>query len=138
MASVKPPKHVRAVLVALQSRDYPAYLVGGCVRDMLLGVRAQSWDICTGAQPEQIAEVFPDACRPGARSDAVTVLIDSHELEVTSFRSSSLESGSGEPDMVRFIGDLEYGKKTCQIGKILLVLAALGVDMLISSLYDKD
>lgn len=106
MASVKPPKHVRAVLVALQGRGYPAYLAGGCVRDMLLGVRAQSWDICTGAQPEQIAEVFPDACRPGARSGVVTVLIDSHEVSVTSFRSSSPEPGSGEPDLVRFIGDL--------------------------------
>lgn len=106
MASVKPPKYVRAVLVALQGRGFPAYLVGGCVRDMLLGVSPQSWDICTGAQPEQIAEVFPDACRPGARSGAVTVLIDSHEVAVTSFRSSSAEAEPGQPDMVRFVGDL--------------------------------
>ena len=106
MASVKPPKYVRAVLVALQSRGYPAYLVGGCVRDMLLGVSPQSWDICTGAPPEQIGEIFPDVCRLDPRSGAVTVLIDSHEVEVSSFRSANAEAEPGEPDMVRFVGDL--------------------------------
>ncbi len=107
MASVKPPKYVRAVLVALQSRGYPSYLVGGCVRDMLLGVFPQSWEICTGAQPEQIGEVFPGACRPGPRRRAVTILFDSHEVDVESFRSAAVsDAEDAEPDMVRFVGDL--------------------------------
>ena len=107
MASVKPPKYVRAVLVALQSRGYPSYLVGGCVRDMLLGVFPQSWEICTGAQPEQIGEVFPGACRPGPRRRAVTILIDSHEVDVESFCSAAVsDAEDSEPDMVRFVGDL--------------------------------
>ena len=54
MAEIKPPKYVRQLLFTLQSRGYPAYLVGGCVRDMLLGVRPHDWDVCTGALPEQI------------------------------------------------------------------------------------
>ena len=46
MANISPPKYVRQVLVTLQGRGYPAFLVGGCVRDMLLGVQPHDWDIC--------------------------------------------------------------------------------------------
>ena len=49
MANVTPPKYVRQILFSLQSRGFAAYLVGGCVRDILLGVRPQDWDICTSA-----------------------------------------------------------------------------------------
>ena len=61
MANIKPPKYVRQLLFALQGRGYPTYLVGGCVRDMLMGVRPQDWDVCTAALPEQIMEIFPNS-----------------------------------------------------------------------------
>ena len=54
MATITPPKYVRQVLVTLQGRGYPAFLVGGCVRDMVLGVQPHDWDICTAALPEQV------------------------------------------------------------------------------------
>ncbi|MBP3539713.1 MAG: polynucleotide adenylyltransferase, partial [Oscillospiraceae bacterium] len=47
MANITPPKYVRQVLIKLQSRGHLAYLVGGCVRDIILGVQPQDWDICT-------------------------------------------------------------------------------------------
>ncbi len=106
MANVKPPKYVRQVLVTLQGRGYPAYLVGGCVRDMLLGMRPQDWDICTGALPEQIMEVFPDSRPTGLRHGTVTVLVDSHAVEVTTFRTEGAYADHRHPDMVQFVGDL--------------------------------
>ena len=101
MAQVKPPKHVRQVLVTLQGRGYPAYLVGGCVRDMLLGVRPQKWEICTGALPEQILELFPGSSPSEVREDAVTIPVDSHMLEVTVFRSEGGEGAQTPPETGR-------------------------------------
>ena len=59
MENISPPKYVRQVLRSLQARGHVAYLVGGCVRDMALCVRPHDWDICTGALPEQVMEIFP-------------------------------------------------------------------------------
>ena len=106
MANVKPPKYVRHVLVTLQSRGYPVYLVGGCVRDMLLGVRPQDWDVCTAALPEQIMELFPDARPTGLQHGTVTVTVENHPVEVTTFRAESSYADHRHPDMVQFVGDL--------------------------------
>ena len=106
MAEIKPPKYVRQVLFTLQSRGYPAYLVGGCVRDMLLGVRPNDWDVCTGALPEQILALFPGARPTGLRHGTVTVTVGSRQVEVTTFRADGGYSDHRHPDAVRFVADL--------------------------------
>ncbi len=106
MAAITPPKYVRQVLVTLQGRGYPAFLVGGCVRDMVLGVQPHDWDICTAALPEQILELFPGAKLTGGRTGTVTVRINSHLVEVTPFRSESRYTDHRHPDLVRFVADL--------------------------------
>lgn len=106
MANVTPPKYVKQVLVTLQSRGYLAYLVGGCVRDMILGVHPQDWDICTSALPEQVRELFPRTLTVGIRHGTVTVLIHSHAVEVTTFRSDGSYADHRHPEAVRFVGDL--------------------------------
>lgn len=106
MANIKPPKYVRQVLVTLQSRGYPAYLVGGCVRDMLLGVRPHDWDICTGALPEQVMAVFPGSRPTGLRHGTVTVVLHSRQVEVTTFRAEGSYADHRHPDLVSFVGDL--------------------------------
>ena len=130
MANIKPPKYVRQVLVTLQSRGYPAYLVGGCVRDMLLGVRPQDWDICTGALPEQIMEVFPKARPTGLKHGTVTVVIDSHAVEVTTFRAESRYGDHRHPDAVRFVGDLtaDLSRRDFTMNAIALSPDGLTVD----------
>ena len=122
MATIKPPKYVRQVLVALQSRGYPAYLVGGCVRDMLLGVHPQDWDICTGALPEQIMEVFPDSRPTGIRHGTVTVMVASHPVEVTTFRADGSYADHRHPDLVRFVSDLtaDLGRRDFTMNAIAL------------------
>ena len=106
MATITPPKYVRQVLVTLQGRGYPAFLVGGCVRDMVLGVQPNDWDICTAARPEQILELFPGARLTGGRTGTVTVRINSHFVEVTPFRAESRYTDHRHPDLVQFVADL--------------------------------
>lgn len=106
MANITPPKYVRQVLVTLQSRGHLAYLVGGCVRDMLLGVRPQDWDVCTSALPGQVLEIFPKASPTGIKHGTVTVYINSRSVEVTTFRSDGGYADHRHPDAVSFVGDL--------------------------------
>ena len=53
------PENILYCLNALERSGYEAWVVGGCVRDMALGVRPHDWDICTSALPEQVMEIFP-------------------------------------------------------------------------------
>ena len=106
MSGITPPKYVKQVLVKLQSRGYPAFLVGGCVRDMILGVHPQDWDVCTSALPEQVQELFSHTVPTGIRHGTVTVLIHSHSVEVTTFRSDRGSLDHRHPEAVSFVGDL--------------------------------
>lgn len=106
MSNVTPPKYVKQVLITLQSHGYLAYLVGGCVRDMILGVHPQDWDICTSALPEQVRELFSRTLTVGIRHGTVTVLINSHAVEVTTFRSDGSYADHRHPEAVSFVGDL--------------------------------
>ena len=106
MENIAPPKYVRQVLRSLQARGHVAYLVGGCVRDMALGVRPHDWDICTSALPEQVMEVFPGALPTGLKHGTVTVRINSRSVEVTTFRSEENYVDHRHPETVRFVGEL--------------------------------
>ncbi len=106
MEAISPPKYVRTVLVTLQSRGHLAYLVGGCVRDILLGVHPQDWDVCTSALPEQVLELFPKCITTGIRHGTVTVCVNSRQVEVTTFRSEGSYLDHRHPDAVSFVGDL--------------------------------
>lgn len=106
MENISPPKYVRQVLRSLQARGHVAYLVGGCVRDMALGVRPQDWDICTSALPEQVMEVFPGARPTGLKHGTVTVHLNSRSVEVTTFRSEENYTDHRHPEKVHFVGEL--------------------------------
>lgn len=106
MANVSPPKYVKHILITLQSRGHAAYLVGGCVRDMILGVHPQDWDICTSALPEQTLEIFPNSRPTGLKHGTVTVCVNSRSVEVTTFRSDGAYADHRHPTAVSFVGDL--------------------------------
>ncbi|MGI5976325.1 MAG: CCA tRNA nucleotidyltransferase [Candidatus Limivicinus sp.] len=106
MASITPPKYVRQVLIKLQTHNHLAYLVGGCVRDMLLGVHPADWDICTSALPQEVMEIFPGSLTTGLKHGTVTVKINSRLVEVTTFRSEGNYGDHRHPDAVSFVGDL--------------------------------
>lgn len=106
MARITPPKYVRQVLLGLQAREYRAYLVGGCVRDMIIGVAPNDWDICTSALPEEVMAVFPASRPTGLKHGTVTVVIGSHSVEVTTFRTDGAYSDHRRPDSISFVTDL--------------------------------
>jgi tRNA nucleotidyltransferase (CCA-adding enzyme) len=105
------PLEVRAVADRLRSAGYDAYLVGGCVRDLLLGKNPKDWDFTTDAVPEAIIAIFPDSF---CNNDYGTVGVktDSEDprlaiVEVTPYRSEGEYSDARRPDSVTFGVSLE-------------------------------
>lgn len=101
------PEYVRGVLQRLRENGYAAFPVGGCVRDAVLGVEANDWDICTAALPEELMRLFPHSIPTGIRHGTVTVKCAKKKLvEVTTFRTDGDYSDHRRPDSVTFVGDL--------------------------------
>ncbi len=80
------------VLYRLQSGGYQAYLVGGCIRDALLGQRPKDFDVATNATPEQVRELFRNARIIGRRFRIVHVRFGREVIEVTTFRGKPADS----------------------------------------------
>ena len=103
------PDGVKAVLKRLENNGCEAYIVGGCVRDMLIGRTPDDYDITTSSSPEQTAELFSN-CRLlsyGAKHGTVTVMYDDMPLEITTFRREGEYTDSRRPDVVYFDATLE-------------------------------
>ncbi len=106
------PLSVKKINDTLEQSGFEAYLVGGCVRDLLLGKEPKDWDFTTSANPEQIQALFPDSF---CNNDYGTVGVKNEEetdvrlkvVEVTPYRSESGYSDSRRPDTVTFGVSLE-------------------------------
>ena len=127
MATIAPPKYVRQILFTLQGHGYPAYLVGGCVRDMLLEHRPHDWDICTGALPEQVMALFPGSRPTGLAHGTVTVVIGSRQVEVTTFRTEGSYADHRHPDRVAFVTELTEDLSRRDFTMNAIALAADGL-----------
>jgi len=90
----------------LEEAGHRAYLVGGCVRDRLLGRPLKDADIATSAQPRQVMKLFPDAIPTGLKYGTVSVRMNGRLYEVTTFRSEAGYSDGRHPDRVEFVGDI--------------------------------
>lgn len=96
------------ILRRLTENGFDAYVVGGCVRDSLLGLFPHDWDICTSARPEQMQAVFAD-CRvieTGLKHGTLTVLHDRIPYEVTTFRVDGGYTDHRHPDSVSFVSNV--------------------------------
>jgi len=100
------PKYVKTVLFGLQARGYNAYLVGGCVRDIIMEQTPNDWDICTSALPEEVLDTFPGSEPTGLKHGTVTVKVGNHSAEVTTFRTEGDYRDHRRPDSVTFVSDL--------------------------------
>lgn len=103
----KIPKKTQYVIETLQSENYEAYIVGGCVRDMLLGKTPNDFDLTTSALPEEVMELFPKTVPTGIKHGTVTVIVDREPIEVTTFREEEGYSDNRRPDSVNFVRSLE-------------------------------
>jgi poly(A) polymerase len=90
------------VVKKLRDEGHAAYLVGGCVRDILLGREPADYDVATSATPDETLQLFPKALAVGAQFGVVLVPFGSHKVEVATFRSDGIYSDGRHPDRVQF------------------------------------
>lgn len=95
-------KYAIDVIKTLRGRGHQAYLVGGCVRDILLGREPADYDVATSATPDETLAMFPKALAVGAQFGVVLVPFGSNKVEVATFRSDGAYSDGRHPDEVRF------------------------------------
>ena len=101
------PDYVKACFARLALGGHPAFLVGGCVRDRLMGRVPGDYDMATPATPEQVMALFPRAVPTGLRHGTVTVVLEGGQIEVTTFRTEGGYTDGRHPDRVRFVTSLE-------------------------------
>ena len=96
------------LLDTLHRAGYAAYVVGGCVRDSLLGLTPHDWDLCTSALPQQVMELFgAQRCIPtGLQHGTVTVKQSGALYEITTFRTEGTYTDGRHPDEVHFVPDV--------------------------------
>lgn len=110
---MKIPKEVKIALKELENRGFPAYLVGGCVRDLLRDKDPLDWDIATSAKPEEIQKIFQKSFLDN-KFGTVKVLIkkgikdrEYFEIEITPFRIEAKYSDKRHPDEIRWAKTIE-------------------------------
>ncbi|MEM6961835.1 MAG: HD domain-containing protein [Myxococcota bacterium] len=91
----------------LASAGYEAWIVGGCIRDLLLGRAASDWDVATNATPTQVQRCFRRVVPTGIQHGTVTVLDGSESYEVTTFRGDGSYSDGRRPDRVHFVDQID-------------------------------
>lgn len=99
----------KLILETLRNNGFEAYLVGGCSRDLILGLEPKDWDICTNAMPEQVKEVFSEymILEIGIAYGTVTVVIDHEHFEITTYRVDGEYKDGRHPTEVSLTTDLK-------------------------------
>jgi tRNA nucleotidyltransferase (CCA-adding enzyme) len=101
------PESVLWVLARLKERGFEAYLVGGCVRDMVRGAPPKDFDVATSARPEDVQRSFSRTIPTGIEHGTVTVLSRGTHVEVTTYRSEGEYTDSRRPSTVAFHTDIK-------------------------------
>ena len=102
------PQGAAFIIEKLESAGFEAFVVGGCVRDSLMGIQPHDWDICTSAKPEETLTVFADqrVIKTGIAHGTVTVMHEKEPYEVTTYRIDGSYTDSRRPDTVHFVGNV--------------------------------
>ncbi len=103
------PDFILQILTKIESANHRAYVVGGCVRDSLMGKTPSDWDIATSAEPLEIQNIFCDrtVIPTGIKHGTVTVLANNSPVEITTFRIDGKYSDSRHPESVIFSKTLD-------------------------------
>ena len=104
---LKIPEKIEKVLDKLCQNGFEAYIVGGCVRDMLMGKTPHDFDVTTSAKPEEVISIFEKTVPTGIKHGTVTVIIDKTPVEVTTFRTETSYTDHRRPDGVKFVSSLK-------------------------------
>ncbi len=106
MTKIEVPSKVERILCTLQEHGYEAYVVGGCVRDAVLGREPEDWDVTTSASPEQVKQLFSRTVDTGIQHGTVTVLSGETKCEVTTYRIDGIYEDGRHPSQVTFTSSL--------------------------------
>lgn len=112
--SASVPAEVRELCQRLKEAGHRSWIVGGCVRDVLLseesgapGLTRGDWDVATSARPEQVTELFRRVIPTGIQHGTVTVLMGRGQYEVTTLRGETSYTDGRRPDAVYFVDDIK-------------------------------
>lgn len=102
------PQQVITVLSKLETCGYDAYVVGGSVRDYILGIEPHEFDLCSSAKPEEVYQCFANEkiLDTGLQHGTVTLLIEGHSFEITTFRRDGKYSDQRHPDSVNYTSSI--------------------------------
>ncbi len=101
------PKDVKYILARIHEANEEAYIVGGCVRDLLLGIEPSDWDVTTSATPERVKKLFDRTIDTGLSHGTVTVMINKENYEVTTYRIDGKYEDYRRPKDVLFTRNLK-------------------------------
>ena len=101
------PPEIQFIIERLQKNGFEAYLVGGCVRDMLMDITPHDYDITTSASPEIILSLFEKTVPTGIKHGTVTVINGGFAAEVTTYRTDGEYSDHRRPERVTFVKSLK-------------------------------
>lgn len=104
------PEYVQLCIDRLEKAGFAAYIVGGCVRDAVLGLEPHDYDMCTAALPEQTEAVFADfpLVLAGKKHGTVGVVTGGGVVEITTFRTEGGYADNRHPEWVKFVPNIEY------------------------------
>ena len=130
------PEYVQRVGKALIDAGFECYLVGGAVRDIVVGKEPNDYDLATDALPEDVMKIFPKSVSVGAKFGTVIVLSkdeegENMEVEVTTYRSESDYVDGRWPSKVEFVKDInkDLGRRDFTIDAMALDLRSNTLDM---------
>lgn len=135
MTGAMDPKAIPSAVVSLcktlASHGERSWIVGGCVRDQLLGRAVNDWDLCTTARPEALMKVFPKAIATGLQHGTITVVVARERYEITTLRGDGAYTDGRRPDSVVFLDDI-----TEDLARRDFTVNAIAYDVLGSALVD--
>jgi tRNA nucleotidyltransferase (CCA-adding enzyme) len=100
------PKDSVYILNRLEEHGFEAFVVGGCVRDSIIGRSPQDWDITTSATPAEVKQLFQKTVDTGLKHGTVTVLLHKHSYEITTYRIEGKYINNRKPESVEFTNSI--------------------------------
>src|SRR5262245_52156251 len=101
------PQDVFRIVDKLRQAGRYSWIVGGCVRDSLLGKPVADWDVATEARPNELMKIFPRAIPTGLQHGTVTLVMGGHHYEVTTLRGETSYTDGRRPDAIHFVEEIE-------------------------------
>src|SRR5262245_30588028 len=97
------PKDVRFIAEPLAKAGFGAWVVGGCVRDLLMDRPVSDWDLATSAHPTDVQRLFRRTIPTGIKHGTISVMLGSERYELTTLRGEGAYSDGRRPDSVHFV-----------------------------------